>query len=54
MSDYCVAHDNHYDTEDDLNEELDAILCGHLQSYVGTCAYNDLSIEWRSNTLCRK
>jgi hypothetical protein len=55
VTEYCSTIEySDYNTEEELEDELESIVCTHLASYTGSCAYYDLPIEWRSNVLCRK
>jgi hypothetical protein len=45
---------NSFETEEELTNELDSILCGHLESYTQSCSAFDVVVEFRTNQLCRK
>ena len=52
---YILTHIHSSDNGgDQLDEELDAILCASYNAYASVCADYSIVIEWRTAELCRK
>ena len=57
MSDYCTAlkYAETLDTEEERQEELNAVLCPALGTYSYECAfYHNIIMDWRTSRICRK
>ena len=55
MSDFCAANEyGRFTSADELNAEIESIICTQLANYAGMCSLYGFTFEWRSNLLCRK